>query len=105
MFFRNLTLFRFPTNLDFTEIDARVAEQAEPRFLLTVNLQIDYVAGAPLGCWLEGSAELLRSTRTLVFMRGLVTADGTPCARVSGISRIGPPFPKASDEFFDLVAR
>lgn len=83
----------------------RVAEQAEPRFLLTVNLQIDYVAGAPLGCWLEGSAELLRSTRTLVFMRGLVTADGTPCARVSGISRIGPPFPKASDEFFDLVAR
>ncbi|TAN11210.1 MAG: PaaI family thioesterase [Burkholderiaceae bacterium] len=83
----------------------RVGEQAEPRFLLTVSLQIDYIAGAPLGCWLEGSAEMLRSTRTLVFMRGLVSADGTPCARVSGISRIGPPFPKTSDEFFNLVAR
>jgi uncharacterized protein (TIGR00369 family) len=83
----------------------RVNEQAEPRFLLTVSLQIDYVAGAPLGCWLEGSAEMLRRTRTLVFMRGLVTADGTPCARVSGISRIGPPFPKGSDEFSDLAPR
>ena len=26
MFFRNLTLFRFPTNLDLSELDARLAE-------------------------------------------------------------------------------
>lgn len=60
------------------------------RFLPTISLQIDYLAPAPLGCWIEGTAELLRATRTLVFAQGLVTADGTPCARASGVFKIGP---------------
>ena len=51
------------------------------------------VAPAPLGCWIEGTAELLRATRTLVFAQGLVTADGVPCARASGVFKIGPEFP------------
>lgn len=59
-------------------------------FLPTISLQLDYLAPAPLGCWLEGTAELLRATRTLVFAQGLLTADGTPCARASGVFRIGP---------------
>ena len=62
------------------------------RFLPTINLQIDYLAPAPLGAWVEGEADLLKATRSLVFAQGLVTADGTPCARVSGIFKIGPPF-------------
>jgi uncharacterized protein (TIGR00369 family) len=62
------------------------------RFLPTINLQIDYLAPAPLGAWVEGEADLLKATRTLVFAQGLVTADGKPCARVSGIFKIGPPF-------------
>jgi hypothetical protein len=31
-------------------------------------------------------------TRSLVFMQGLVHADGVAVARVSGIFKIGPPF-------------
>lgn len=60
------------------------------RFLPTISLQVDYLAPAPLGAWLEGTAELLRATRTLVFAQGLVTADGVPCARTSGVFKIGP---------------
>ena len=48
-------------------------------FLPTISLQIDYLAPATLG-------------RTLVFAQGLVTADGVPCARTSGVFKIGKPF-------------
>ena len=68
------------------------------RFLPTINLQIDYLAAAPLGAWVEGEAQLLRATRSLVFMQGLVAADGTPVARVSGIFKIGPPFDDTRQE-------
>jgi uncharacterized protein (TIGR00369 family) len=63
------------------------------RFLPTVSLQIDYLAPAALGAWVEGRAEVLRVTRTLVFAQGLVDADGEPAARASGILKIGPAFP------------
>lgn len=63
------------------------------RFLPTISLQIDYLAPSPLGCWLEGTAELLRATRSMVFAQGLVSADGAPCARVSGVFKIGPEIP------------
>lgn len=62
------------------------------RFLPTINLQLDYLAPAPLGAWVEGEADVLRATRTLVFVQGLVTADGEPAVRASGIFKIGPPF-------------
>ena len=63
------------------------------RFLPTISLQLDYLAPSPLGCWIEGTAEVLRVTRSLVFAQGLVTADGVPCARASGVFKIGPAFP------------
>jgi uncharacterized protein (TIGR00369 family) len=62
------------------------------RFLPTVNMTSDFLAPAPLGCWVEGSTEVLRVTRNLVFAQGLVTADGTPAMRVSGIMKLGVPF-------------
>lgn len=70
----------------------RKSSEVGMRFLPTISLQIDYLAPAPLGAWVQGEAEVLRTTRSLVFAQGLVTADGTPCARVSGIFKIGPPF-------------
>jgi uncharacterized protein (TIGR00369 family) len=69
-----------------------LSEAVRGRFLPTVSLQLDYLAPAPLGAWVQGEAQVLRVTRTLVFAQGLVTADGTPAARVSGILKIGPPF-------------
>jgi uncharacterized protein (TIGR00369 family) len=64
-------------------------ESLHGRFLPTVSLQIDYLAPAPLGAWVHGEAQLLRMTRTLLFMQGLVSADGEPAARVSGVFKIG----------------
>lgn len=62
------------------------------RFLPTISLQIDYLAPAPLGAWVQGDAQVLRVTRTMVFAQGLASADGTPILRVSGICKIGRPF-------------
>jgi uncharacterized protein (TIGR00369 family) len=69
-----------------------LSAELDKRFLPTINLQVDYLAAAPLGAWVQGEAQLLRSTRTLVFMQGMVQADGAPAARVSGIFKIGPAF-------------
>ena len=62
------------------------------RFLPTISLQIDYLAATHLGAWVQGEAEVLRTTRSLVFAQGLVQADGTPVARVSGIFKVGTLF-------------
>ena len=69
-----------------------MSKELAQRFLPTINLQIDYLAASPLGAWVQGEAQLLRATRSLVFMQGLVHADGVSVARVSGIFKIGPPF-------------
>jgi uncharacterized protein (TIGR00369 family) len=71
----------------------RLVPEIARRFLPTVSLQIDYLAPAPLGAWVEGEAQVLRKTLTMVFAQGLVSADGTPVARTSGIMKIGPTFP------------
>lgn len=67
------------------------------RFLPTISLQIDYLAPVPLGAWVQGEAEVLRTTATMVFAQGLVSADGKPVARASGIMKIGPPFESFSE--------
>ncbi|HCE93304.1 MAG: thioesterase [Burkholderiales bacterium GWA2_64_37] len=76
----------------------RKSDQVADRFLPTISLQIDYLAPAPLGAWVQGEAEPLRVTRSLVFAQGLVTADGVPCARVSGVFKIGPAVPSNAVE-------
>lgn len=70
----------------------RLSPEVGRRFLPTINLQIDYLAPAPLGVWVQGDVQVLRVTRKMVFAQGLVTADGTNAARVSGIFKIGPLF-------------
>ena len=69
-----------------------LSKQIGRRFLPTINLQVDFLAASPLGAWVQGEAQLLRETRSLVFMQGLVQADGVNVARVSGIFKLGPPF-------------
>ena len=59
------------------------------RFLPTIHLSQEFLAPAPLGAWVEGTADLLRTTRNLVFAQCLVTADGEPCMRASGIFKLG----------------
>jgi len=73
-----------------------LSETIGRRFLPTINLQIDYLSAVSLGAWVQGEAQLLRTTRSLVFLQGLVQADGVSAARVSGIFKIGPPFGDAA---------
>jgi len=65
------------------------SETLRAHFMPTVSLQLDYLAPAPLGCWIEGGGQLLRTTRSLAFVQALVTADGQPCVRASGVLKIG----------------
>ena len=69
-----------------------LSKEAHGRFCPTISLQIDYLAMAPLGAWVQGEAQVLRVSRTMIFMQGLVTADGINVARASGVFKIGPAF-------------
>lgn len=62
------------------------------RFLPTISLQLDYLAPGSLGAWVQGTGQLLRHTKSLVFAQGLITVDGEPAVRMSGVFKIGAPF-------------
>jgi acyl-coenzyme A thioesterase PaaI-like protein len=64
--------------------------EGERRFLPTISLQIDYLSGAKLGAWVQGEGDVLRRTRNMLFAQGLVSADGEPAMRVSGVFKQGP---------------
>jgi len=74
----------------------RLVDGLADTFLPTVSLQVDYLAPARVGTWVEGEAQVLRATRNLVFMQGIVTAEGATVARASGILKVGPGFPDAA---------
>lgn len=59
-------------------------------FMPTVNLTADFLAGAPLGSWIQARTDILRVTRKLVFAQCLVSADGSAAVRASGVFKIGP---------------
>ncbi len=74
---------------------ANAADEGPPlhvrgHFLPTVNLQIDYMAPAKLGDWVEGEAQVLKATVSMVFAQGLITSGGKLAVRCSGVFKIGP---------------
>jgi acyl-coenzyme A thioesterase PaaI-like protein len=66
-------------------------------FMPTVNLTTDFLAGGRAGAWVEGDARLIRRTRGMVFAETLLTADGEPFLRCSGVMKI----PSANSMSFD----
>lgn len=66
----------------------------EECYLLTVHMSVDYLAPAPLGAWVEGRARVLRRTRRMIFVDGLLDVAGEPVLRASGVFRLGPPAPR-----------
>jgi uncharacterized protein (TIGR00369 family) len=69
------------------------------QFLPTISLQMDFMANAPLGSWVQGHADILKVTRNLVFSQGLVQANGQTVLRASGVFKRGPLLPDtASDQ-------
>jgi uncharacterized protein (TIGR00369 family) len=63
-------------------------------FLPTISLQLDFIAAAPLGSWVQGQADILRVTRNLIFSQALIHADGTLALRTSGVFKRGPLLPE-----------
>jgi acyl-coenzyme A thioesterase PaaI-like protein len=66
----------------------RLQTNVDPGFLPTVSLSAEFMAPAPLGSWIEGRTEVLKTTRNLAFAQCLVTADGSPVLRASGIFKV-----------------
>ena len=61
-------------------------------FLPTISLQMDFLAPARVGAWVQAQTDVLRTTRNLIFVQGLITADEELALRVSSIYKIGPLF-------------
>ncbi len=57
--------------------------------LPTVNLTIDYLAGALPGAWIQGVGTTVSVTRNLAVAQSVVTADGVPVTRASGTYKVG----------------
>jgi uncharacterized protein (TIGR00369 family) len=57
--------------------------------LPTVNLNLDYLAAALPGAWVQGIGTTVSVTRNLAVAQALVTADGVPVARASGTYKVG----------------
>ena len=58
------------------------------KFLPTVNMTFDFVAPARLGDWVEGRAEVVRQTRTLLFSNIYLTVGEEKILRASCIAKI-----------------
>lgn len=69
-----------------------LVKELHHRFLPTVSLQLDFIAPARLGDWVEGEMQVLRTTRQMVFAQGLVRSGDVLALRCSGVFKIGPTF-------------
>ncbi len=58
---------------------------------VTVSLATDFVSAAREGDWVEGRGEVVRSTRTLVFLRGDLTCGDRTVMTASGVFQLIAP--------------
>jgi uncharacterized protein (TIGR00369 family) len=61
--------------------------------LRTVSLTVDFLSSAKLGEWVEGSAELIRATRSLAFAQGTARVGDRIIIRMNGIFSLPRPRP------------
>jgi uncharacterized protein (TIGR00369 family) len=61
---------------------------AAPRTIPTVSMQLDFIAPVRMGDWLEGEGQVLKVTRSLVFVQALVRVEGNVVLRCSGVYKI-----------------
>lgn len=58
---------------------------------VTVSMATDFVAAARLGDWVEGRAEVVRQTRSLVFLRGELTTGDRTVMTATGVFQLLAP--------------
>jgi|CXWL01.1.fsa_nt_gi uncharacterized protein (TIGR00369 family) len=58
---------------------------------VTLTCNSEFLSAGELGAWVEAEGEVLRETRSLIFVRGLVTQVSRPVLAFSGtLKKIGP---------------
>jgi uncharacterized protein (TIGR00369 family) len=66
----------------------RVARNAAEAKVATIQLDLHYLAPAIPGQFLEVRGEVVRRTRSVIFLRGLLTAEGKPLLSATGIWKV-----------------
>jgi uncharacterized protein (TIGR00369 family) len=51
---------------------------------VTLTMNSEFIAAGRLGSWIEAEGEVLKQTRSLIFIRGLVTQNQAPVLAFSG---------------------
>jgi uncharacterized protein (TIGR00369 family) len=75
---------------------ARAILREQMRPMVTIRLLTDFTGPARLGDWVEGRAEVVRSTRSLVFARGELMVGHHRVLIASGVFRVLPrPQPRS----------
>lgn len=64
-----------------------VGPEAYDAHRATISLTVEYLAPVGPGAWVEAEIVCPKTTRTMVFTQAIITADGEPVARTSGIYR------------------
>ena len=62
-----------------------VWERNDNKPCATITLNVDYLAGAKTGDWIECTATITRETRSLIFIKGQLTVDGQTVMTASGV--------------------
>lgn len=63
---------------------------------VTLTLNADFIAPGPIGAFIEATGEVLRAGKSVVFVRGLITARGVTLLSYSGTLKLLPPEPTPS---------
>lgn len=79
------------TFADFALFAIAADDIGEGGYGVTVAFTSEFLVGAKQGQLIEARGEVLRAGGSLIFVRGLVTADGTPCLNFSAtLKKITP---------------
>lgn len=58
---------------------------------VTMTMNSEFLGGAQVGDYMEARGEVLRAGRSVVFIRGVITAEGRPCLNFSAtIKKLKP---------------
>ncbi len=68
-------------------------EQLHGEYGVTVAFNSEFLSGPAEGAYVEARGEVLRSGRSIIFVRGLITGDGKPCLNFSGTIMRRPKTP------------
>jgi len=65
-----------------------VLDSVGRKLCATIQLNTQFIAAVQIGDFVEGRGEIVRSTRSLVFLRGMLTVGDRTVAAVDGIWKV-----------------